>query len=321
MVTLNSDLDHLEFQDPYFYNIGGNTILEQSSPGYFSVPSNSFKGLKMDKKIIKWISSLSSEERQLLLTDTCPEFTKLLIDLLKPHEQSKGKCRIAVPLVEEGKLLDSTKLKIYNQRTEDCCLINVPVYEALLFTSIRLFSKDSPFDSITVDHKLADDFQLLMDCFRYISNGKSFQNVSRERTQPRINKKKAKNIHSILENFPSWFELKVGYSIYQWITAYLEYLITTRYQVVTEGDGSLFKQQLKPLKDFFMGHNNVAKFWERIDRRKVIAEMSKKLRRTMYGNFLLYAALNANPMKFVDTLYFFPLNYQCKLSTNIRFVT
>jgi len=314
MVTLNSDLTHLEFQDPCFHNIEENTIFGQSSLDCFPSPSNSFKGLKMDKKIVKWISSLSSEERQLLLTDTCPEFTKLIIDLLKPHEQSKGKCRIAVPFVEEGKLLDISKLKIYDQnmqRGEDCSLINVPVYEALLFSAIRLFSKDSPLDSITVDHKLADDIQLLMDCFRYISNGKSFQNLSKERTQPRINKKKAKNIHSVVESFPSWFELKVGYSIYQWITAYLEYLITIRYQVVTEGDGSLFKQQLKPLKDFFVAHNNVAKFWERTDRRKVIAEMSKKLRKTMYGNFLLYSALNANPLKFVDTIYFFPLNYQC----------
>lgn len=313
MVTLNSDLDHLEFQDPYFHTLGNGT---ESALEFLSLPSSSAKTQKADKKIVKWISSLSAEERQLLLTDTCPEFTRLLADLLRTHEQSKGKCLVAVVALEEGKLLESSQVKMYKPSGKEGAVanggINAPVFEALLFSEIRLFSREAPLDSITVGHKLVSDVQLLMDCFRYISNGKSFENLSKERLQPRGAKKRSKSTHSVFEHFPSWFELKVGYSIYQWITAYLEHLVVTRYQVLTEGDGTLFKQQLRPFKDFFAEKGNVAKFWARVERWKVVPEMGRRLRRNVYGNFLLHAALSANPVKFVDSLYFFPLNYLCK---------
>ncbi len=59
------------------------------------------------------LSRLSVQERQLILTDCCPEFTHLLADMLKSHENSGGNCLISAHPTGSGKQLDAGQIKIY----------------------------------------------------------------------------------------------------------------------------------------------------------------------------------------------------------------
>ena len=85
-------------------------------------------------------------------------------------------------------------------------------------------------DSITVSHKLVEDTQFLLDCFRYISKDQCFQPPLHDGSgnTGKTTKKKAKETKSVFQDFPQWFGTKVGYTIYQWIAAYFEYLVTKR---------------------------------------------------------------------------------------------
>lgn len=59
------------------------------------------------------LSRLSVQERQLIFTDCCPEFTYLLAEMLKSHEMSGGNCLISAHPSGSGKLLDASQIKIY----------------------------------------------------------------------------------------------------------------------------------------------------------------------------------------------------------------
>ncbi len=159
---------------------------------------------------------------------------------------------------------------------------NVPVYDALLFAEVRLFTKDKPMDSITVGHKLVEDVQCLMDCFRYISKNQAFQQAGSTSLYKKNGaattgsgngkaaKKRQREVRSVFQDFPGWFGTKVGYTIYQWLAAYFEHLVTKRYQIMNvDGETALVEKYLDPMKQAFIEHNNVTKFVELMDRKKV----------------------------------------------------
>ena len=342
MIALNSDEDYYDFQgDPCIQCEADDSIISTSTIEFTTTLSaaNSARVSKSDKGIHKWLARLSTEERQLVLTDTCPEFTHLITEILKSHEQSKGQCLISAVPSEGGKLLDVSQIKIYQLsyppeiNSAKCSsglflngATNVPVYEALLFSEVRLFTKDAPLDSITVGHKLVEDVQCLMDCFRYISKDQCFQSqsLSHDKAAARATRKKQKECRSVFQDFPPWFGTKIGFTIYQWLAAYFEHLVCKRYQQMNyEGEAALFDKHLDPLRQTFIEHNNVTKFWERTDRFKVVYELYRKMNaggistssgeNLRYKKFLLYTCDKANPMKFVDSLYFSPLSLQCMI--------
>jgi len=88
-------------------------------------------------------------------------------------------------------------------------------------------------DSITVGHKLVEDVQLLMSCFNFISKEECFQPARIvEQSQPettKSSKKKAKEGRNVFQDFPEWFSNMKNCTIYQWIAAYFEFLISRRY--------------------------------------------------------------------------------------------
>lgn len=226
-----------------------------------------------------------------MLTDTCPEFARLLLTLLKSHESIVGE--------SAG---------------------NTAVHEMLL-SEVRLFTKEAPLDSITVSRKLVDDVQFLMDCFRCVSNEQCFQFPCASRSPNKSKgRRKVKESGSVIQNFPSWFSNAAGCTIYQWIEAFFEHLIMKRYQIMSiEGEAALFECYMSLTKKLFKEHNDLCAFWEGADRPRLIQHLHTSLGRSedQCFAFLLYAALNAAPAKFVDSLCFAPLNSACNFGAHV----
>jgi len=276
------------------------------------------KQQKVAKKIYKWLAHLSAEERQLVLTDTCPEFTQLLLSLLKSHETKEHSLLSVIPL--EGNESCSKELKVVSLGILEESARSSPVHESLLLSEVRLFTKEIPLDSITVSHKLVGDAEFLIDCFRYVSKEQCFQFPCTNKTPTKSKgRKKVKQCDSVIQSFPSWFSNNIGYTIYQWIEAFFEYLIMKRYQIMNiEGESALFERYMSSIKKLFEEHNNLVNFWERADRSKLVQEIYKNLvvkdhkeESMKYIKFLLYAGINASPLKFIDSLFFSPLNGNC----------
>eukprot|EP00826_Nyctotherus_ovalis_P001936 TRINITY_DN10367_c0_g1_i2.p1 TRINITY_DN10367_c0_g1~~TRINITY_DN10367_c0_g1_i2.p1 ORF type:complete len:353 (+),score=73.44 TRINITY_DN10367_c0_g1_i2:65-1123(+) len=270
------------------------------------------KQQKAARKVYKWLARLSPEERQLVLTDTCPEFTQLLLSLLKSHQGNRNSLLSATPLESSSK---EFKVSVAGESAG-----NTAVHEMLL-SEVRLFTNEVPLDSITVSHKLVDDVQFLMDCFRCVSNEQCFQfpcvNKNPAKSKGR---KKVKESGSIVQSFPLWFFNTTGCTIYQWIEAFFEYLIMKRYQIMNiEGEAVLFERYMSSIKKLFKEHNNLCAFWEGANRPRLIQHFHTSLGHSedQCFNFLLYAALNATPTKFVDSLYFSPLNAACSSGAHV----
>jgi len=349
MIALDSDEENYDFQrDPYFPCDVDDSLISTSTIE-FTNSMKSIKPHKVDKGIHKWLMRLSTEERQLIMTDTCPEFTHLLADMLKSHENNRGKCLFSANPIPGKKFLDASQIKtyqlehstdIYKTKGFISAASSVPVYEALLFSEVRLFTKDAPLDSISIGHKLVEDVQFMLDIFRYISKDQCFQpqNLVQEKAAflKNISRRKSNYKYSVFQDFPLWFSTKVGYTIYQWLVAYFEHLVCKWYFTMnTEGEPLLLEKYLQPARSVFLEHENVCKFLTNLIDKKpilchiynsitnmnekpndllIIKSLENKEEIIRYKNFILYAISRANPQKFIDSLYFTPLNLQCIFS-------
>lgn len=112
-----------------------------------------------------------------------------------------------------------------------------PEQEKLLYSSVRLFSKDDYLDSITVCRKLVENVGGLMECIEVISGGRSFWNPSsakegaanrnsRGAASEPAKKPQCPTIH---DKFPHWFSASEGGTIYEWLCAFLEETIVHKY--------------------------------------------------------------------------------------------
>lgn len=103
---------------------------------------------------------------------------------------------------------------------------------------MRLFSRCACLDSITVAHKFVEDIKFLLECFTVISKGKCFLSTPTANLYSKHNKKSKKctiqagvrNCHnSLFQCFPQWFTPNKGGTIYEWICAFLEYTLLSKY--------------------------------------------------------------------------------------------
>jgi hypothetical protein len=88
-----------------------------------------------------------------------------------------------------------------------------------------------------------------------------------------------------------------------------------------EGESGLFVKYMSSMKRLFEEHNSLVNFWERADRSKLLHKLYKDIilkdyneESMKYIKFLLYAGMNANPLKFIDSLFFSPLNGNCNFT-------
>ncbi len=70
--------------------------------------------------------------------------------------------------------------------------------------------------------------KLLMECLTMLSGGQCF--LSPVAPPPKKSKGRGgqPKLPSILDCFPSWFKPQTGGTVYQWISAFLEQIITTK---------------------------------------------------------------------------------------------
>lgn len=93
------------------------------------------------------------------------------------------------------------------------------------------------FDSLTVDYKFVEDVNKLMKCLTILSNGHCFKSeptiptLSHKRqgkTQNLFKKSAISEKHFFVQNFPLWFLESKGGSVYEWLCAYMEYILVSR---------------------------------------------------------------------------------------------
>jgi hypothetical protein len=112
-----------------------------------------------------------------------------------------------------------------------------PEQEELLYNSVRLFSRDSYLDSVTVCRKFVENVGALMECIEVISAERSFWNPSTSKEGASHKNSRGMNgknnkkpqVFTIYNKFPHWFSPTEGGTVYEWLCAFLEEQIVYKY--------------------------------------------------------------------------------------------
>ena len=177
------------------------------------------------------LSQLGVEERQFAFTETCPEFTKLFLEVLHRHQDYGGRSIISV-------VPQSTSISIGVDQQESGKQEKISSQpESLLYASVRLYSKETYLDSITVCHKFLENVEQIMECFSTLSASQCFLHHSSTTSKQQSFHKSGKSSctdHTksklvLYDNFPQWFKLGTGGTIYQWISAFFEQTLLNKY--------------------------------------------------------------------------------------------
>ena len=182
------------------------------------------------------LSQLSPEERQAVLTETCPDFTRVFREVLQRHQDFRGRATVSA-------LPQSTSMSIVVCQQEAWKRERAPIMEEeTLYKAVRLFSKNEYLDSITVSRKLVNDVGIVMNCFGAISEGQCFQtpNGSSAAKQAFYHKNSkglfcdgsssGKSKHgsqnsAVYDNFPQWFNPGLGGTVHEWLCAFFEQIL------------------------------------------------------------------------------------------------
>eukprot|EP01022_Parablepharisma_sp_SALTPOND_P034812 TRINITY_DN930_c0_g1_i1.p1 TRINITY_DN930_c0_g1~~TRINITY_DN930_c0_g1_i1.p1 ORF type:complete len:669 (-),score=103.82 TRINITY_DN930_c0_g1_i1:9387-11321(-) len=239
-------------------------------------------------EILAWFQTLSPENRQLLLTDTWPEFIQALRKIISLGDSMHIWCSFkSNPLIEQT-------AHHYNKKLNDKDAIE-------LLSQIRLFEYGSDLDSFIISYKLARDPALILRFIEKQSNSKCFTKCTW------INKAAS------FEQFPSWFLETQPSTLCQWIAGYMEFLITKRfYQLKSTPIESLVNQQVSVI----LGQREKANYWANLslerkteisqqfleNKKKVMAKDADTLKR-----YIASWSTIGDPFTFIDGLIFLNL--------------
>ena len=167
---------------------------------------------------------MSPKERQLAMTETCPNYTTIIRQILGKHNSFKE--RITISIIQKS---EHVSMEIRPQEFWKKEKVNNE-QENLLYDSVRLFTKNTPLDSITVIRKFVENPGSIMECIESVSSGKAFWNPSITKQKLSGNFKITNNDgeklkNKIYDNFPNWFSPVEGGTIYEWLCAFFEQTI------------------------------------------------------------------------------------------------
>ena len=179
------------------------------------------------------MSQLPLKERQGILTETCPEFADQFREVLRRHQDHPWRSVTAANVGDDGSSYKVTQQQEWKKADIE--------KEMVIYKGVRLFSSKSFMDSITVSRKLMENVKLLMDCIEAISNGRAFmcipilpstkQTTHHKNTRGNTNEVKSRRTlqNSTNWSYPNWFDPKSGGTVYEWLCAFLEQLLITKY--------------------------------------------------------------------------------------------
>ncbi len=175
------------------------------------------------------------EERQAVLTETCPEFVRLLLEVLRRHQDCAGGRSCISASLQPGSLSISVEQK--GAATKD------NAHESAMYRATRLFSSGTTVDSVSVSLKFVEDVDFLMETLGDMSSGHCFQTPGTPRQSHNKPSKLApsefsRSHHSssgavLYDNFPLWFRPNEGGTVYQWLGAFFEQTIFAKYSLVS----------------------------------------------------------------------------------------
>lgn len=242
------------------------------SPSHLVVSQAKSKTLTkpLSKQVQSWyccwrcrLSQLSVKARQTVLTETSSKFVPHFREILRRHQDYSWRSVIAITSDAAGVSFKVEEQREWKKEAEE--------KEALLYGSIRIFSDRGLLNSITVSPKLVENVGALMDCLKTISDSKAFlDEASPPKSTQQKNGKEKKGGKSRevpkVENLPQWFSPTKGGTIYEWICAFLEQLITTKYhQHANSVLQNSSRAQLYAPPSAFSEFKNLAAFWKTLN--------------------------------------------------------
>lgn len=103
--------------------------------------------------------------------------------------------------------------------------------EASILGAVRFFSKVALNDTLTVEYNFVENVNALIKCFTILSKGKCFLSIPTVRYF--ISNKRGEKSHNssiiFLQCLPLWFSPNRGGTIFEWLCAYLEYILVSKY--------------------------------------------------------------------------------------------
>jgi len=116
------------------------------------------------------------------------------------------------------------------------------IYEQSLYSAVRLFTKSRYLDSLTIAHKFVEDVKYLFECFTIISKGNCFLSIPTAKLYPKQNRNQNESSSqcrqrnhsiSVFQCFPQWFTPSKGGTIYEWLCAFFEYTLLSKYEFLS----------------------------------------------------------------------------------------
>ncbi len=144
-------------------------------------------------------------------------------------------------------------------------------YESLLYPEVRLFTRVDPWDSLSVGYRFVESPRRLMECFQYFSRGKCFTSLpakpapstkSQQRGRQKGAKKKAADF-SLATFLPGWFSPKSGATLHQWISAFLESVLLSRFVATQCETPTPLGEVLEPYREALAKGRQLVEFWKK----------------------------------------------------------
>ncbi len=244
--------------------------------------------------------------------------------------------------------------------------VKIKQCETEIFSNTRLFTNKEFLDSLTLSHRILEDPAVLIECFDILSNSHSFcanQSPSESKayycggstatglSNPRAsgtNKRhpakvkphqKEEPIEKYTRLFPQWFNPNKGGTIFQWISAFLEQTVISKYFELRGANQLPMEEIVGEYRQVFVSYKTLEEYWKSLPQRgkikmlgdfenaaKPLAQTEKKvasfktvsiscqvLQKSASAEalsakeFLCYACYYANPYQLLDTLTFVKL--------------
>eukprot|EP00826_Nyctotherus_ovalis_P019383 TRINITY_DN15973_c0_g2_i2.p1 TRINITY_DN15973_c0_g2~~TRINITY_DN15973_c0_g2_i2.p1 ORF type:complete len:555 (+),score=91.78 TRINITY_DN15973_c0_g2_i2:401-2065(+) len=197
---------------------------------------------------------------------------------------------------------------------------NVGLYESLTHSEVRLLTNKEFQDTIGIGYKLVEDVDLTMQVLSYFSRQQCFTNYC-DRPKPKARKHSRKQ-DVLVERLPSWFNPKLGSTLGQWIAAFLEMVLLSKYLATNIDKTHTLDEIAEPYRKLLKDNKNLICFWRvmkeedrlscieelmRSEESRGLMQMGKEVEKT----FICCAIASADAVRFIESCYCMRLNISC----------
>jgi len=197
------------------------------------------------------------------------------------------------------------------------------LYVSLIQTELRLLTNKEYHDTVGIGYKFVEDIDFMMKVFEYFSRKKCFTDYC-DHLKTSESKCRKGNRNTGIEGFPRWFNPKLGSTLGQWLAAFFEMSVVSKYIATNVDRTATLEAVISPFRTLVQNKRDLICFWRTIsaqDKVKYIKEFTgtdessnilKSSNKDLEKRFLCYAIANADSIRFIESCYFMRLNISYK---------